>query len=553
MARLAIDQNLAQFRLLGQFELEDKTACMGSVRRHAAIALAILLACCPCALALDPTLDISQYAHTGWKVREGFSKGYIGSIVQTADGYLWLGTEFGLLRFDGVRAIPWQPPANEHLPSNSISSLLAAGDGSLWIGTMKGLATWKDGKLTQHPELSGQHVFRVLEDRKGTIWAGAIGVPRGRLCAFQDDGVHCHGEDGSLGPGVIGLYEDSKGNLWVGVKDGVWRWKFGPPHFYPIPGSEDSIQAFGEDNDGALLISTRTGIRRLVGGRTEPYLIPGIAQQFQVERLLRDREGGLWIGTRDRGLIHVRQGKADAFRQSDGLSGNDVLRLFEDREGSIWVATLDGLDRFRDLAVSTFSVKQGLSNAVVGSVLASRDGSVWFSTNTALNRRNNGQIITYDRRQGELVGLVPGSLFQDTRGRVWVSTLGGVGYVENERFVPVSGVPGGMWMRSPRTPQGICGSPIKISDFFTSSREMWSARFHGRSCGATTTLPFSSAILSRGAYGSVFLTAVSHISPMGKYERRTQPLTGLARAVSATFDSIRTARYGPPPMAGSAD
>jgi len=85
------------------------------------IALAgILLAWCPCAFTLDPSLDVSQYAHTAWKIRDGFTKGTISSIAQTPDGYLWLGTEFGLLRFDGVRNVPWQPSPNHHLPSSYI-------------------------------------------------------------------------------------------------------------------------------------------------------------------------------------------------------------------------------------------------------------------------------------------------------------------------------------------------------------------------------------------------------------------------------------------------
>src|ERR1700751_2206602 len=94
------------------------------MERRAGMAFGILLACCRCASALNPALDINQYAHTAWTVRDGFFKGSITSIAQTPDGYLWLGTEFGLIRFDGVRTVPWAPPAGEHLPSGSIRSLL---------------------------------------------------------------------------------------------------------------------------------------------------------------------------------------------------------------------------------------------------------------------------------------------------------------------------------------------------------------------------------------------------------------------------------------------
>src|SRR5271169_6816965 len=111
------------------------------------LVLGMLLACCPRAHALDPSLDVSQYAHTSWKVRDGFFKGRIEAITQTPDGYLWLGTDFGLVRFDGVRAVPWEPPAGTHLPGSRIRSLLSTRDGTLWIGTNEGLASWKDGRL----------------------------------------------------------------------------------------------------------------------------------------------------------------------------------------------------------------------------------------------------------------------------------------------------------------------------------------------------------------------------------------------------------------------
>ncbi|HEV2863726.1 MAG TPA: two-component regulator propeller domain-containing protein [Pyrinomonadaceae bacterium] len=419
------------------------------------IALAcIVLACCPRAFALNPALDASQYAHTAWKIRDGFSKGSINSIAQTPDGYLWLGTEFGLLRFDGVRNVPWRPPPEQQLPSNHIFSLLAARDGTLWIGTSKGLASWKDGKLSQYAELAGQYIFKLLEDREGAVWAGGRAVPVGKLCAIRDGGVRCYGEDGALGRGAVNLYEDSKGSLWAGVREGLWRWKPGPPQFYALPGEPDGIRCLGEDGDGALLVGRQGGIQRFADGKTEAYPLSGAVGQFRAKRLLRDADGGLWIGTQDRGVVHVRQGRADAFASSDGLTGENVYDIFEDREGNVWVATINGLDRFRDFAVATFDERHGLSSTIVGAVLAANDGSVWFSTSGVLNRWDGGRMTSYrgraERTTAGVNGVVVGlpdkgveSLSQDSRGRVWVATLSGIGYLEDDRFISVSGPPAG--------------------------------------------------------------------------------------------------------------
>src|SRR4029077_425164 len=242
---------------------------MWRMRGRRALAMVIVLAGMlpalqPYAFALDPKLDVNQYAHTAWRVREGFAKSGIIGIAQTPDGYLWLGTQFGLLRFDGVRNVPWQPAGDQRLPSSYILTLLAARDGTLWIGTANGLASWKEGKLMQYTELAGHYIFRLLEDRDGVVWVGAMGIkaPIGRLCAIQKGSVHCHGDDGGLGRAVVGLYEDRRGSLWAGGKAWLWRWRPGPPKFYSLPGNPDGIQALGEDADGTLLVGWKGGIYR---------------------------------------------------------------------------------------------------------------------------------------------------------------------------------------------------------------------------------------------------------------------------------------------------
>ena len=412
----------------------------------AIVVAAMLLAWCPRALALDAGLDVSQYAHTAWKVRDGFTKGAITSIAQTPDGYLWLGTEFGLYRFDGVRAVQWQPPAGEQLPSNFIRSLLASRDGTLWIGTFKGLASWKDGKFIRHSTPADQSVDALFEDDEGTIWVGSQGIPTGRLCTIRGSSIQCYGEDGSLGKWVEFFVEDRQKNLWAASDTGLWRWKPGPPKRYLLPSAiRGNHNTIIEDGQGALLVSTSAGIVRFVDEKTETYLLPGGGRKLKGGHFLLDRNGGLWVGVGfTGGLAHVHDGKTDFFSLADGLSGDLIEFLFEDREGDVWIATDGGLDRFRDYAVPTFSVKQGLSDAAATSVLASRDGSVWLGTPKGLDRWNDGRISAYDKRDGKLNALVPHCLFQDSRGQIWVSTSAGFGNLENTRFIPVSGIPGGV-------------------------------------------------------------------------------------------------------------
>ena len=409
------------------------------------VALAVVLAGWRPAHALDAALDINEYAHTAWTVREGFSLGNIYAMAQTPDGYLWLGSEFGLFRFDGAQTVPWQPPPGQHLPNDAVNNLLVARDGTLWIGTFGGLVTWDGRKLTQLHEFDGRFITALYEDHEGRVWVGTMESPA-QLCALQDGRADCYGAKLDLGAAVWTVHQDDSGALWAGAQTGLWRITPGAPLRIATAEALGGAMLPGagpigltDAGHGQLLVAIHNaGLMQVAGAEVKPYPI----RVSDSNRLLKDRDGSLWIGTIERGLIHIHNGRTETFTQSDGLSGDIVLSLFEDREGSVWVATTGGLDRFRELPVSTLSVRQGLPSDVTSAVLAASDGSVWIGTHDGLSRWQNGAVTTFRQANGLPDDSVQ-SLFQDHSGRIWAFTDRGLGYLEHGHYTAIPGVPGG--------------------------------------------------------------------------------------------------------------
>jgi ligand-binding sensor domain-containing protein len=156
-----------------------------------------------------------------WRIQDGAISPPT-NIAQTTDGFLWVTTAQGLLRFDGVRFMPWQPPQGQNLPGTHFSALLGSRDGSLWIGTTRGLARWKDGQLRTYTDLEHPAaIFAIIEDDSGTIWATRYGLyaREAPLCSISDETLRCFGKkDGIPATYGLGLTRDSEGNIWFGSK-----------------------------------------------------------------------------------------------------------------------------------------------------------------------------------------------------------------------------------------------------------------------------------------------------------------------------------------------
>jgi PAS domain S-box-containing protein len=381
--------------------------------------------------ALDTSRQISQYGHTAWRIEDGVFAGTPNVIAQTTDGYLWIGTQAGLRRFDGVRFVSWRPPEGKQLPSSRINSLLGARDGSLWIGTTMGLARWRNGELTNYRAPRGS-IMAILEDRSGTIWIARANISdaQGPLCKVIDTGLRCYGRDDGIAlPYAVTLADDSFGNVWLAAGPVVSRWRSGSVDTYVSPGLDpaqifNGVLALAGRPDGSLWVGLVEsgkggGLQQLAQGAWKPFVTPELdGGKLEVTALLLDRESALWIGTLNEGIYRLQGNKADHFSSSDGLSGDAVTGLFQDREGSIWITTSNGIDNFHDLRVASYSTRQGLSADQVNSVLAARDGTVWIG-NYDLDVLRSDKIASIRPRNG-LPGRRTTSLLEDRAGRLWV-------------------------------------------------------------------------------------------------------------------------------------
>ena len=387
------------------------------------------------AIALDPQFHITQYRHTAWRVQEGAFDAAPNAITQTTDGYLWIGTNSGLVRYDGVRFVPWKVPEGTR-DIGAVYSLLGSSDGALWIGTARGLFSWKNDTLQER--LSGR-INGILEDPVHRIWAtrSRAGATEGGLCEVEGEHSRCFGADDELRLPYAGpLAQDKRGNLWIGAPDQLLRWSnssfeaFFRKELAPLRGlnSVNDIKA-GEDGTVWVAIPVKGfGLFQIVDGVPRKLSIPNTNTE-QVDSLFVDRNHSLWMGTINDGIYRLRGKDVDYFRSGDGLSSNAINGFYQDREGNLWVATSKGLDCLRDNRVVTFSRSEGLGADLVASVLAADDGDVWIGNRGSLDRWHAGALTSVP---------IPGhrvtSLWQDKAKRLWVGIDSKLTILEHGRF-----------------------------------------------------------------------------------------------------------------------
>jgi ligand-binding sensor domain-containing protein/signal transduction histidine kinase len=434
----------------------------------------------------QPLTNFERYLFNVWDTDEGLPQVSVNSIVQTRDGYLWLATYGGLVRFDGVRFTVFDVENTPGLKSNRITDLHEDRDGNLWIGTERGgVSRLQNGKVTTYTMRDGlpsDHIGAIFQDSRGSIWMcsgeGLIRFKDGEFSVFTK-------RDGLPENLINSITEDSAGNLWVGVRNGLIR--FDTENRFTVYTTADGlpqehIRVVLPARDKGLWIGTFNGLFKYNGEKFIPYSLPkelsgkkircleedtegnlwigtlenGLSRmdsngQFihfstnnglpdsEVRAVFEDAEGNIWVGTNTGGLTRMKRGMAVAFTKANGLPSDIVVPITEDASGNLWIGSCGGLVRFFSGKMTVYNKKDGLPSDCVWSLHASRAGVLWIGTwDGGLTRFSNGEFTTFTSSNSGLSNNVVLSLYEDSKGVLWIGTSSGLNRYENGAFTVYS-------------------------------------------------------------------------------------------------------------------
>ena len=439
------------------------------------------------ALALDPNKSLTQYAHRIWGQEEGLFQPTIYSILQSRDGFLWLGTQDSLIRFDGLHFREFEDVQQRALHRTLIRALLEDKEGNVWAASVGGgLARISPGgnltRFTTKNGLPSDDQFCLNADVDGTLWScstqGLVRFDGKRFITFTT-------ADGLPSNGIRETCRASDGVRWVsGLEFGLARssgQRF-QPYVDTYISKKEPVTALHCSGDGTVWAGTASGLIHISSGSSTIVSVRDGLPDDAVSSVAESADGSLWVGTND-GISRVRHGSVSVYRSRDGLSHTSVLSLFEDREGTLWAGTKAGLDQFTDGKVTPYTTNEGLPTNQIGPVLedtagqlwigtlgsgltvfdgrrfrtlstsdglvddtilslaSDHSGDLWVGTRTGLNRLTRGKVSgTYTRRSG-LPGNEVRTVFCDVQGQLWVGTDRGLSHWNGKRFITGSILP----------------------------------------------------------------------------------------------------------------
>nr|WP_246408998.1 two-component regulator propeller domain-containing protein [Granulicella aggregans] len=370
--------------------------------------------------------SLANYAARVWQTKDGLPQQTVQAVAQTPDGFLWIGTTGGLLRFDGSRFVLFDRSTTPAFQENSVFSLMTARDGTLWIGSEGGgLLHLENGEFHRFGVTEGLadgFVRTVLEDREGTIWIGTdnglFKLPRRAARAVRVDGV------GAIPLLTVhSITQAADGAIWVGgsqlleIRDGVaTNW--------PLAGeySETTVKSILQTRDGTMWVGTVSGLQRLSKGTTRFGRFAGV--QGTVRVLRETSDGTLWIGTIGQGVFTLRGGRLESIESSQpgvlNLPSKTVLSLFEDSEHNLWLGTQAGVARFSRSSVKLVPLPNA-SDSDFGTISLDSDGTLWAAS-TGLSHLVNG--VATPKVFPELNGARVRNVFRAFDGALWIGTDG---------------------------------------------------------------------------------------------------------------------------------
>jgi signal transduction histidine kinase/ligand-binding sensor domain-containing protein len=358
-----------------------------------------------------------------WREGEGLPQSRIRAIVQTRDGYLWLGTDSGLVRFNGSSFTAYTVDTGS-LRDNEVWAIKEDDEGGLWIGTYGGgLTLLKNGKFrtfTTADGLPDDVVSELDKDREGNIWVGsARGAARYSHGAFTQFTT----SDGLTGNSVTALCADSSQGILVAT--GIHVHRFVDGKFYSMSGlveaSDGELDHLVNGSDGSVWLGFRNAVvKKWKNGNVSTFKTP---KHFtgRINQLYEDPGGTLWIAQQE-WLARLRDGKFESVPLEDGggTSLGVVYSVFIDREQNVWVGfQSSGLARLTTKQLFTISVAEGLPNDSTRSVFEDSRGSLWIGTVNGLVGYQNGNKSTYITLDGSSIGAVR-SIAEDTDGNIWI-------------------------------------------------------------------------------------------------------------------------------------